>query len=210
MAFEGFAPAVFAWFAGLERDNSKAYFTATRERYERDVRGGLEDLLDELAGEFGGRPRVFRQQRDLRFSPDKSPYKTRTYGVILERPDSRAALYAELSRPGLFAGSGYHVLDAARLERFRNAVMDERSGPELERAIAGIETFGEALKTAPRGYPRDHPRVRLLRHKSLVAGNRLAPRRNGISRGAALEHVRGTWNACAAMNAWLDAHVGAT
>jgi uncharacterized protein (TIGR02453 family) len=210
LGFDGFSPDSFAWFEGLEADNSKAYFSEHRETYDRVVRGALEALLEELADEFGGYVKLFRQNRDIRFSRDKSPYKTRTYGVILERPDSRAALYAELSRPGLFAGSGYHMLDAARLERFRNAVMDERSGPELERAIAGIETFGEALKTAPRGYPRDHPRVRLLRHKSLVAGNRLAPRRNGISRGAALEHVRGTWNACAAMNAWLDAHVGAT
>lgn len=210
VAFDGFSADSFAWFAGLEADNSKAWFTAHRETYDRAVRGALEALLEELADEFGGYVKLFRQNRDIRFSRDKSPYKTRTYGVILERPDSRAPLYAEISRPGLFAGSGYHMLDAAQLERFRDAVMDDRSGPELERAIAGIETFGEALKTAPRGYPRDHPRVKLLRHKSLVGGSRLAPRANRIGRDAALDHVRGTWNACAPMNAWLDAHVGAT
>jgi len=210
VAFDGFSADSFAWFAGLEADNSKAWFTEHRETYDRAVRGPLEALLEELADEFGGYVKLFRQNRDIRFSRDKSPYKTRTYGVILERPDSRAPLYAEISRPGLFAGSGYHMLDAAQLERFRDAVMDDRSGPELERAIAGIETFGEALKTAPRGYPRDHPRVKLLRHKSLVAGSRLASRGNRIGRDAALDHVRGTWNACAPMNAWLDAHVGAT
>jgi uncharacterized protein (TIGR02453 family) len=210
VAFDGFSADSFAWFAGLEADNSKAWFTAHRETYDRAVRGALEALLEELADEFGGYVKLFRQNRDIRFSRDKSPYKTRTYGVILERPDSRAPLYAEISRPGLFAGSGYHMLDAAQLERFRDAVTDDRSGPELERAIAGIETFGEALKTAPRGYPRDHPRVKLLRHKSLVAGSRLAPWANRIGRDAALDHVRGTWNACAPMNAWLDAHVGAT
>ncbi|MCW3017041.1 MAG: hypothetical protein JWO02_4133, partial [Solirubrobacterales bacterium] len=75
---------------------------------------------------------------------------------------------------------------------------------------AGIETFGEALKTAPRGYDRDHPRVRLLRHKSLIAGRRLAPGAGGIARAAALEHARTTWAGCAALNAWLDDHVGAT
>ena len=208
MAFDGFSADSFAWFAGLEADNSKAWFTEHRETYDRAVRGALEALLEELADDYGGYVKLFRQNRDVRFSRDKSPYKTRTYGVILERPDSRAALYVEISRPGLFAGSGYHMLDSAQLERFRDAVMDDRSGPELERAIAGIETFGEALKTAPRGYPRDHPRVQLLRHKSLVAGSRLAPRARGIGRDAALDHVRGTWNACAPMNAWLDAHVG--
>jgi uncharacterized protein (TIGR02453 family) len=210
VAFDGFSADSFSWFAGLEADNSKAWFTEHRETYDRAVRGALEALLEELTGEFGGYVKLFRQNRDIRFSRDKSPYKTRTYGVILDRPDSRAALYAEISRPGLFAGSGYHMLDSAQLERFRGAVMDDRSGPELERAIAGIETFGEALKTAPRGYPRDHPRVKLLRHKSLVAGSRLAPRANRIGRDAALAHVRDTWNACGPMNAWLDAHVGAT
>jgi hypothetical protein len=84
--FRGFSAEVFDWFAGLERDNSKAYFTATRERYEDEVRGGLEAMLEELSEQFGGHVRVFRQQRDLRFSPDKSPYKTRTYGVLRTFP----------------------------------------------------------------------------------------------------------------------------
>jgi len=174
------------------------------------VRGPLEALLDELAPELGGEVKVFRQHRDVRFSPDKSPYKTRTYGVVFARP---ATLFVQVDREGLFAGTGYHELDAGGLERFRAAVADDASGPELERAIAaahaaGVETFGEALKTAPRGYPRDHPRVGLLRHKALFGGRRLAPGRRGIARDAALDHARTTLAACAPMNAWLDEHVG--
>jgi uncharacterized protein (TIGR02453 family) len=210
LAFDGFSGDSFAWFEGLEADNSKTWFTAHRDTYDRAVRGPLEALLEELADEYGGRVKMFRQNRDIRFSRDKSPYKTRTYGVIQNRPGSRAALYAQISREGLFAGSGYYMLDPAQLERFRHAVLDDRSGPELERAIEGIEPFGEALKTAPRGYPRDHARGRLLRHKSLFWGARLAPRAKRIGRDAGLAHVRNTWNACAPMNAWLDAHVGAT
>lgn len=68
-AFSGFALEVFEWFAGLERDNSKAYFTATRDRYETEVRGGLQGMLDELSATFGGEVKLFRQQRDLRFAP---------------------------------------------------------------------------------------------------------------------------------------------
>ena len=75
--FPGFAPEAFEWFAGLERDNSRAYFTATRERYEADVRGGLEAMLDELSEAFGGEVRMFRQHRDLRFTPDKPPRRRR-------------------------------------------------------------------------------------------------------------------------------------
>jgi uncharacterized protein (TIGR02453 family) len=157
--------------------------------------------------------KLFRQHRDTRFSADKSPYKTTTYGLIAERPGSFAGLYAQLSAAGLFAGTGYHVLAADQLARYRDAVAGDTTGPALERAIvgaeaAGVETFGEALKTAPRGYPRDHPRVRRLRHRSLVAGAQLGPGARGIARDAALEHARATWAACEPLNAWLDAHVG--
>jgi uncharacterized protein (TIGR02453 family) len=215
LAFEGFPRKAFSWFAGLEADNSKRYFTEHRETYDRAVRGALELMLEDLADELGGHVKMFRQHRDIRFSSDKSPYKTTTYGLILDRPDSRAALYAQLSAKGLFAGTGYYMLSPEQLTRFRDAVVDDSTGPELEEAVAtaheaGVETFGEALKTAPRGYPRDHPRVGLLRHKSLIGGRRLAPRATGIGRDAALDHARTTWAACAPLNAWLDEHVGVT
>jgi uncharacterized protein (DUF2461 family) len=130
------------------------------------VRGALEELLEELAEELGGRVKMFRQNRDLRFARDKSPYKTTTYGLIVDRPASLAGLYAQLSSGGLFAATGYYFLAPDQLDRFRDSAADEGIGPELERALAavraaGIETFGEGLKTAPRGYPR----VGLLRHK---------------------------------------------
>ena len=216
MRFEGFPAEAFAWFSGLEADNSREYFTAHRDTYERAVLGALETMLEELADELSGRVKMFRQNRDVRFSPDKSPYKTATYGVILDRVDSLAPLYAQLTSAGLFAGSGYYRVEPDQLERFRAAIVDDGSGPELERAVAavhaaGVQTFGEALKTAPRSYPRDHPRVALLRHRSLYAGRRLSVRSGrGISRDAALKHVRATWDACGPLNAWLDAHVGAS
>jgi uncharacterized protein (TIGR02453 family) len=212
-SFAGFGPEAFSWFAGLEADNSKPWFAAHRDTYDHAVRGALEAMLDELAGELGGQVKVFRQHRDVRFSADKSPYKTTTYGLIVERPGSLAALYAQLSAAGLFAGTGYYAPAADQLTRLRDAVADDGTGPALEAAIAtaeaaGVETFGEALKTAPRGYPRDHPRVRLLRHKSLIGGRRLPAGSAGIARDAALGHARATWAACEPMNAWLDEHVG--
>jgi uncharacterized protein (TIGR02453 family) len=172
-------------------------------------------MLLELTGELGGEVKLFRQNRDVRFSADKSPYKTTTYGLIVDRPDRLPALYAQVSGAGLFAGTGYHVLAPDQLTRFRDAIADDLTGPQLERATAaaeaeGVQTFGEALKTAPRGYPRDHPRARLLRHKSLVAGRRLEPASGGIERDAALRHARTTWSACTPINAWLDEHVGAS
>ena len=125
-----------------------------------------------------------------------------------------AALYAELSAHGLYAGTGYHQLARDQLERFRAAVVDERSGPRLAELVAaaragGLDVVGESLRTAPRGYPREHPRGELLRHKALVAGRSL-PGAAGIGRDDALEHVAATWRAVEPLNAWLEKHVGAS
>ena len=211
--FDGFPARAFEWFSGLERDNSKAYFNATRELYEADVRAGLQAMLDELCETFdGNEARVFRQHRDLRFGRDKSPYKTRTYGVIVGAPAGGAGLYAELSSRGLYAGTGYYRLARDQLERFRAAVAGDRTGDGLAAAVAdaedaGLDVVGETLRGAPRGYPREHPRIELLRHKSLIAGSRL-PCTAGVDREGALGHVEDSWRAAAPINAWLDEHVG--
>ena len=211
--FRGFGPQVFAWFSGLEADNTKAYFTATRELYEAEVRGGLAALLDELGTELDGTARVFRQQRDLRFTADKTPYKTRTYGVVQGVPWAGAGLYAELSARGLYAGSGLYQLASDQLGRYRAAVDDDEYGDALVAAVAaaedaGLDIEGHSLRTAPRGYPRDHPRIDLLRRRALIAGLRLAPGADGIGRDAALAHVGDTWLAARPLTSWLDEHVG--
>lgn len=202
--FDGFGPAVFEWFAGLERDNSKDYFTATRELYERDVRGGMEAMFDALSEEFGGEIKVFRQHRDLRFTPDKRPYKDRTYGVL-------GRYYAALSSRGLYAGTGSYRVARDQLERYRAAVASDDTGPRLEAALAeaGLEVAGMTLKTAPRGYPKDHPRIEQLRRKQLIVGRSL-PGDGGLSRERALGHVAGVWRAAGPVVDWLDEHVGAS
>ena len=213
-AFGGFPRAAFEWFEGIERDNSKPWFDAHRETYERDVRGQLEAMLEELTGDFNGRVKMFRQNRDIRFSKDKSPYKTATYGLIADRPGSAAGLYAQLTSAGLFAGSGYHMFSPDQLERYRERAAG-RAGANLERMLDELEAarytlIGDELKTVPRGFDRDHPRARVLRRRAVAAGRRIsAPRGRGISRERALAHVRDTWRELAPMNAWLDRNVGA-
>src|SRR5258708_1936369 len=104
--FEGFGPKVQRWFKGLEADNTKEYFTASRDFFEESIRGQMEALLTELSEKFGGDVKIFRQNRDIRFSPDKSPYKTNTYGVIYGSGNAAEGLYASISANGLVAGSG--------------------------------------------------------------------------------------------------------
>jgi len=108
--FDGFGPKVKRWFQGLEADNSREYFAAHRDVFEESVRDQMEALLTELSQKFGGDVKLFRQNRDIRFSPDKSPYKTNTYGIVHGSELAAQGLYASISARGLVAGSGYHVM----------------------------------------------------------------------------------------------------
>jgi uncharacterized protein (TIGR02453 family) len=210
-SFEGFPSETFRWFAGLEADNSKRYFTANRDTYDRAVRGALEVMLEDFADELGGRVRMFRQHRDIRFSADKSPYKTATYGIV-HAPGWPAALYAAVSARGLYAGTGYWRMARDQLERYRAAVIEDGTGEALAGAVSAVEREGlelgsPALKTAPRGMPRDHPRVALLRYKSLIAGRRLLPGPPLATR-TAFDHVASTWRDAEPLTSWLNSHVG--
>lgn len=211
--FTGFGPAVTDWFMALENDNSRAYWAATKDVWQRDVRAPLEALLDEVAGTGPQRPKLFRPHRDLRFARDAGPLKSATGGYVPNADGSPAVRYVELSARGLMAGTGYHQLASDQLERYRAAA----AGPaadDLEAALAavraaGLEVGGEALKGTPRGVPRDHPRAALLKYKSLTVSARLAPG-DALETRAPLAFAVGTWAAAAPVVAWLDRHVGPT
>ena len=212
--FAGFSPEVHEWFRGLEADNSKEYFAAHRQFFDDEVRGQMEALLTELGDRFGGEVKLFRQNRDIRFSADKSPYKTNTYGVLRGTEIAAEGLYASISARGLVAGSGYHVMGRDQLDRYREAVDDDEHGTELSKLVgkaekAGLEVWGASLTTTPRGYPKDHERIALLRRKSLSLGATTSSER-GISRADGLRFVTRTWRAAAPVTGWLDEHVGAT
>ena len=212
--FEGFGPGVREWFLGLEADNSRDYFSAHRAFFEQSVRGQMSALLTELSETFGGEVKMFRPNRDVRFSADKSPYKTNTYALLLGSGTALHGLYASISADGLIAGSGYHVMARDQLERYRDRAADDRLGPELEQLLAQVEKkrleiWGESLATAPRGYDTDHPRIALLRRKRLMLGARRTFEQ-GLGRADGLRFVTRTWRAAAPVTAWLDEHVGAT
>lgn len=167
MGFTGWPQHAFEFYEGLEADNSKDYWSAHRAVYDADVLGPMEALLAELAPEFGD-GRVFRPYRDVRFSADKSPYKT-AMGATLEHGG-----YVHLSADGLAVALGYYRMAPDQLARYRQAVAEEVTGEQLRRVIAEVEGHGlevvgtDPLKTAPRGYSKDHPRADLLRNKGLI------------------------------------------
>src|ERR671918_3205684 len=167
MSFRGWPVEALEFFEGLEADNSKTYWQQNRDVYDRMVRVPMEELLEELAPEWG-EWRIFRPYRDIRFSSDKSPYKTNIAAVVGDG-------YVQLTADGLGAGCGMYEMARDQLDRYRKAVVDDRSGGDLAAMVAEAKaarleiTAHEILKTAPRGYPKDHPRIELLRHKGLIA-----------------------------------------
>ncbi|MBR7837350.1 DUF2461 domain-containing protein [Actinospica durhamensis] len=206
MAFSGWPDRAFVFYEGLEADNSKEYWNAHRAVYDADVLAPMEALLSELQPEFGD-ARLFRPYRDIRFSKDKSPYKT-AIGAGLERGG-----YVHLSADGLAAGLGYHHMEPGQLERYRGAVAEDVSGEELRRIIdrleaAGVDVVGEdPLKTAPRGYAKDHPRIDLLRNKGLIAW-REWPVEPWLHTARAKPRIVEFLRAAEPLQAWLDDRVG--
>lgn len=212
MAFRGFPLEALDFYAGLEADNSKTYWSAHKDVYESAVRGPMEQLLAALPEAY--QPfYVFRPYRDVRFSNDKSPYKTQLgAGSETERGSVH---YVQISRTGVLVGAGMYRLARDQLERFRAAVAADRSGPGLEQLVDGLRRAGHRvepghdapLTRAPRGISPDHPRIELLRWKGCIAFGEVTEPSMLQSAALRAEIVR-FWERCAPLLAWLDEHVG--
>lgn len=206
--FTGFPVAALDFYDDLEVDNTRSFWTEHRHVYEESVRAPMTALVAALAPEFapeGVVPKVFRPYRDVRFRKDKTPYKTHQGAFVAVAP--RTGWYVELSARGVRVGGGFYEASGPRLAAIRAAMADRRTGSELEELVAGLEgagfeISGEQLRTAPRGYPRDHPRIGLLRHKQLFAG-RSYGFADVIHTPALADRVREDWSALRPLLSWL-------
>ncbi|WP_406047515.1 DUF2461 domain-containing protein [Kribbella sp. NBC_00889] len=170
MSFTGFPAAALDFYDDLEMDNSKTYWTAHKQVYEESVKAPMTALLAELEPEFGP-AKLFRPYRDVRFARDKSPYKTHQGAFIDVAPST--GWYVQVAAPGVRVAAGFYEASSERLARVRAAIDDDRRGKQLEKLLAkltatGWTVGGDKLKTSPRGYDPEHPRIDLLRHKSLT------------------------------------------
>lgn len=205
-AFAGFGEGAVEFFDGLVADNSKAYWTDRREVYEVDVKAPMAALLAASEAEFGA-GKIFRPYRDVRFSADKTPYKTHCAASV-------GPFYVQLGTDGLMAGGGYYVMAPDQVARYRTAVDDERRGSDLQRRLdacvaGGIAIGGEQLRTRPRGVDPDHPRLALLRHKGLY-GHRSWEPDDVLHAAGAADRVLRTWRALRPLVDWLSDHVGSS
>ena len=213
MSFEGFPDEGLVFYEGLEADNTKTYWTRHKAAYDAHVRAPLQALLDELAPEFG-EAKVFRPYRDVRFSNDKTPYKTHQGAVI--NPDGRGAgaWYVQISADGLYVAGGAWRLESDQVDRFRRAVVDDVQGSRLQREVdrltaGGFSAGGERLTRVPSGYAADAPRAELLKHKALHASRHWEPA-DWLHERRALNEVRAAWRELEELNRWLADNVGAT
>lgn len=203
MTFEGFTVRASDFLAKLGADNSKQFFDAHRAEYEEFIRQPLEDLLTEAEAVYGA-GRVMRPNRDVRFSADKSPYKTTASmwaGTV-------GGVYLSLTAEHLQAGGGIYDPTRDQLARGRAAIGSApRAAARLGEIVgtltaAGFEMAGPSLKTTPRGYDRDHPHIELLRLKHYAALTTLPV-------DASPTAIRETWSAVDALIEWGDTYVGA-
>jgi uncharacterized protein (TIGR02453 family) len=181
-------PELFAFFRELKRNNNKQWFQSNRERYEQEVRLPLQRFimdfqqpLERISRHFRADPRpvggsLFRIYRDVRFSPDKSPYKT--HGGIQFRHEQgkdvhAPGFYLHLEPDNVFAAAGLWRPDSHALGRIRETIatnprewLRAKTDPEFNRLY---ELGGDSLKRAPQGYDPGHPQIEDLKRKDFIA-----------------------------------------
>jgi uncharacterized protein (TIGR02453 family) len=171
--FTGFPSQALDFYDDLEVDNTRTFWEKHKGTYEYSVKRPMVALCAALGEEFG-EAKVFRPYRDVRFAKDQTPYKTAQGAFVEVGPAT--GWYVEISARGVRTGAGFYDATGERIARIRAAIDDDRRGNDLAAMIKKLEATGwviggHVLKTAPRGYDLSHPRIDLLRHKSLTIGH---------------------------------------
>ncbi|WP_258102622.1 DUF2461 domain-containing protein [Marinoscillum sp. MHG1-6] len=182
---------ITAFLTELQSNNNKEWMDANNKWYQ-ETKGQFEELVAHLLGGItqfdqglqGLEPKkcIFRVNRDVRFSKNKDPYKT-NYGAAMAeggRKSGNPLYYFHLEPGRAFVAGGVYMPEADPLKKIRQEIdynPEELKRiveqPDFKKAFGGIQ--GEGLKTAPKGYPKDHPNIELLRRKSFIVVHDLSP-----------------------------------
>lgn len=189
------------FYRDLRVSNTREFWLQNKERYDTQVREPLTRVVAMLEEEFGA-AKVYRPYRDVRFSKDKTPYKGHQGAYVGLAP--ACGFYVEVNDEEAFAGGGFYRAGPDALARFRAAIDDERSGTQLQGLVEGYREdgwliTGDSLRTSPRGFTKDHPRIELLRYRSLSAMREVT----ATGEEAFAEQVRGIWREAAPLVDWL-------
>lgn len=205
MAFTGIPFAALDFYEDLEADNSKVWWNAHKDVYDRSVKAPMTALAAALEPEFGP-AKLFRPYRDVRFSKDKTPYKAHQGAFVARGPS--LGYYMQIDPAGLFVAGGFYGATTEGIARFRDAVDTEVRGTELEGIVAamqesGFDIGGDQLKTKPRGYEADHPRIDLLRHKTLTVSKHFGSP-PWLETPEAAVRIRDAWRNMAPLVEWAE------
>ncbi|MDH3744228.1 MAG: DUF2461 domain-containing protein [Acidobacteriota bacterium] len=190
-----FQPALFKFLRELKENNNREWFEANKSRYEADVKERAQQFISDfgprlakISPHFNADPRpnrgsMFRIYRDVRFSKDKSPYKT-AVGIQFRHKAGKDAhapgFYLHLQPGALFVGVGIWRPDGPSLKRIRDAIVSDPAG--WKRVKRGkpfrsyFELEGDTLKRPPKGYDPEHPLIDDLKRKDFIAGNHITQR----------------------------------
>jgi uncharacterized protein (TIGR02453 family) len=187
MAFEGFADPSAKFFKQLAKNQDRTWFQAHKAEFEAGWQSPMNELLAEVRAGVDSaykhcdldEPKLFRIYRNMRFSKDKTPYKTHVGGLIPTKRQGKVtevpmAIYVHVGEPRSFAAAGHYMMDARMLERFRVAVADDKRGRELDKLLASLTKKGfvvgshDSYKRVPKGYDPEHPRAEHLKRKGLT------------------------------------------
>lgn len=221
MAFSGFGDATVRYLQDLSANNSKAWFDAHRADYQahylapaiafvQAVEAPLSAIVPGIAAEARVNGSIFRINRDIRFSKDKTPYKNHIdlWFWVGARKTPVSAMFMRLAPDSLILGGGVHGFDSPRLARFRQAVIDPVAGPALAAAAsavedAGLDVLGSHYKTMPRGFSASTPAAeRFLKHNGLY-GSWTGPHPETLGTPEFLDACLARWSACLPLHAWL-------
>ena len=189
--FEGFPREGIRFLERLKRNNNRPWFQKHKDEYEELVRfpmqcliGSLIPRMADIAPEIELHPRksIFRIYRDVRFSKNKSPYKTNIAASFQFRgkkaPTELPGLYLGIEPGEIYVGGGLYMPTGEQLKAIRKSMVDHPDGylavvenKRFRKELGGIQ--GEDLQKAPLGFPRDHPMIEHLRHKQFYAGKEL-------------------------------------
>ena len=224
--FEGFPPQAFSFFKELYANNRRDWFEGHRQDYSdfilapaRAFTAGLGERLKLISSgieydtQTNGRGSIERLHRDVRFSKDKSPYKTHLGIVFWEKGKAAKktegpGFYFRMDADGGAVFAGMHEFPRPLLQRYRDAVVDDDLGGELHRAVArvtgegGCQVGGEHYKRMPSGYERNHPRAGLLRYSGLFASSPILDSKS-LSNAGSLDTCFGHCRAMAPVYDWL-------
>jgi len=222
MAFDGFPKQTLTFLRGLGKNNNKAWFDDHRADYDayfiepaKAFVAAMGDKLVSIAPHVSAEPKVngsiFRINRDVRFSKDKTPYKDHLDLWFWEGPDRKqgsSGFYFRLRDKALMLGVGMHGFPKELLAKYRSAVADDATGKPLVAAQKKVEKAGYTLegigyKKVPRGFDPEHPRAELLKHGALHCGITLSPLPAEVHSKKLVTLCMGHWRKMAPVHRWL-------